>query len=67
MWIGYFKEKHKNQSSVIKYENENKNKMKIGIGLWKVLLWKCGHENAKIMIRSIVGKIVSVCNCKTNN
>ena len=50
---------------MIKYENENKNKMKIGIGLRIVLLWKCGHKNAKIMIKN--AKIVSVCNCKTNN
>ena len=33
----------------------------------KSIVKKCGHENAKIMIRSIVGKIVSVCYCKTNN
>ena len=64
VWVGCFKENHKNQS-VKKYENETKNKMKIGIGLRKVLLWKCGHKNAKIMIKNV--KIVSVCNCKTNN
>ena len=37
VWVGNFKENHKNQS-VKKYENETKNKMKIGIGLRKVLL-----------------------------
>ena len=46
-WL--FIENHKNKS-VIKYENENKKKMKLGTGLRKVLLWKCGHKDAEMMI-----------------